>query len=93
MNTLIYEWCCLSFSGRIFASATRELFANCLLYLDPREREIGERYGACYKDSVESRLQILFTDKLKMSADDVQIMAAQVREELDDRSLKPYLGL
>lgn len=61
--------------------------------LDPREREIGEKYGACYKDAVEGRLQILFTDKLKMSPGDVQIMAAQVREELDNRSLKPYLGL
>lgn len=72
----------------------RTRFANwpsCLL--DPREREIGERYGACYKDAIEGHLQILFTDKLKMNLDEFRVMAAQFREELDNRSLKPYLGL
>lgn len=68
--------------------------ANCILYLlDPRERQIGERYGACYKDGIEGHFQIPFTDKLEMSIDEVRVMAAQFRQELDNRSLKPYLGL
>lgn len=72
----------------------RTRFANCpSCLLDPREREIGEKYGACYKDAIEGHLQILFTDKLKMNLDEFRVMVAQVREELDNRNLKPYLGL
>lgn len=61
--------------------------------LDPRERQIGESYGACYKDAIEGHYQIPFTDKLEMSIDEVRVMAARFRQELDNKSLKPYLGL
>lgn len=60
---------------------------------DNHEREIGEKYGVVYKNGLEGHLQILFSDKLGMSIDEIRVMAARVRQEIDNRSIKPYVGL
>ncbi|RPB09669.1 S-adenosyl-L-methionine-dependent methyltransferase [Morchella conica CCBAS932] len=58
-----------------------------------RDRLIGEKYGEVFKDCIEGLLQIPFKDKFGMSINEVRVMAARFRQEVDNKSLKPYFGL
>jgi hypothetical protein len=70
---------------------------RCLLLtkapIDPRDREIGERYFGPYKEAMGSHAQLLFERRLGMTAGEIHVLIAQARQELADLRLKPYIGL
>ncbi|KAF8241988.1 S-adenosyl-L-methionine-dependent methyltransferase, partial [Wilcoxina mikolae CBS 423.85] len=59
----------------------------------PREREIGEIANEVYKEALGSYVQYLFAEVLGMSMDEIEALVARAQQDLDNKSLKPYIGL
>jgi hypothetical protein len=59
----------------------------------PREREIGEAANEVYKEALSSYVQYLFAEFLGMSIDEIEVLLVRAQQDLDNKSLKPYIGL
>ncbi|RPB02032.1 S-adenosyl-L-methionine-dependent methyltransferase [Choiromyces venosus 120613-1] len=61
--------------------------------INPKEREIGEKFNHSYKAALAGHMRIPLTERLQMTHDQFDDLIQRATEELDNVSLKPYVGL
>jgi hypothetical protein len=59
----------------------------------PLEREIGERMTGPYKEAIGGNIQVLLSQSLGMSMEEIHVLIASARMEVGDISLKLYVAL
>ncbi|KAG0133499.1 S-adenosyl-L-methionine-dependent methyltransferase [Tuber indicum] len=61
--------------------------------MNPKEREIGERFNYSYKAAMSGHMRIPLTERLHLTHSQFNDLIQRATEELDNLGLKPYVGL